>query len=223
MYLNLTSIVFNELGFTQGGQATVNSSAYPGTQSLASISFPNVPVLLDFFMIYYSPITNNVAAVEGALSFCGQTYNTSVQNGQVSTVVIDTWSGLNTTHEYDNPPMWELEGYYTVPLWVSPVYSYSLSRTLAGIFTGYHSINDANNDVFSTVAVQALSNSLNGSSNDPATLSLFLDEVAVSISNKYGTLPPKHALRQILSLTHSFIQPSQWNGWYVNSRLRIQR
>ncbi|KAF4629081.1 hypothetical protein G7Y89_g9069 [Cudoniella acicularis] len=180
LFINTTSISFN----TQGPN-TIPSTAYPGNQTLASIAFPDIPVVLDFFMIYYSPSINNVAAIEASLSFCGQTYNTSVHNGQINTTEIQKWGRLDTSQTFDFPKMWPLRNFTT--LWVAKGYSDSLQDALAKIFSGYYEINDNEDETYSSVAVQALNSSLIGSQDDVATLSLFRDEIAVSITNNLRT------------------------------------
>jgi hypothetical protein len=182
MFINITSIGFNSFSST-----SIPSPAYPGNQTLASIAFSDIPVILDFFMIYYSPSINNVAAIEGSLSFCGQTYNTSVNHGQTNTTEIQRWGQLNTTQAYGYPIMWPLVGDNTT-LWVAKGYSDSIQSTLAGIFDGYYYIGDNGNEIYSSVTVEALQSNLVDSNNDIATLSIFLDQVSISLTNKYEIL-----------------------------------
>jgi hypothetical protein len=80
--------------------------------------------------------------------------------------------------------MWPLVGNSTT-LWVAEGYSNSLQDSLAKIFSGYYEINDDAVETYSSVAVQAFNISLTNSQDDAATLSLFMDEIALSITNKY--------------------------------------
>jgi hypothetical protein len=179
MFINITSIGFNSFSPT-----SIASPSYPGNQTLASIAFPAIPVILDYFMIYYSPSINNVAAIEGSLSFCGQTYNTSVNRGETNTTEIQRWGQLNTTHAYGYPITWPLVG-DNATLWVAEGYSDSIQSTLAGIFDGYYYVGDNGNVIYSSVTVEALQSSLADSNDDIATLSLFMDQIAISLTNKY--------------------------------------
>jgi hypothetical protein len=178
MFTNITSLPLN------GSALQPSLSAYA---NLKSIAFSNIPVVLDFFMVYYSASINNVAAIEASLSFCGQSYNTSVTNGKTNTMELGRWGSLNTSAVSDWYPMWPIVGNSTT-LWVHEGFVTSLQYTLATTLTGYREVNDDGLQTFSTVAVQALNNTLVGSQDDVATLQSFVDELAVSISNKYETL-----------------------------------
>jgi hypothetical protein len=168
MYMNITSIKFN----------------WEGDPEPPSIAFPDMPVVLDFFMIYLSPSIGNVVAIEGSLSFCGQTYNTSVHNGQTNTTEIQRWGQLNTSHAFDFPPMWPLVG-NSRTLWVAQGYFEALQSILQSTFSGYHLIADDGNDIYSSVVAEAMVTHLNNSRDDIVVLSLFMDEIAASITNKY--------------------------------------
>lgn len=178
MFTNITSLALN------GSLLQQSLTAYA---NIKSIAFSNIPVVLDFFMVYYSASINNVAAIEASLSLCGQNYNTSVTNGKTTTTELDRWGSLNTSAVSDWYPMWPIIGNSTT-LWVHEGFITSLQATLATTFTGHHEVNDDGFQTFSTVAVQALNNSLVGSTDDVAAIQSFMEELAVSISNKYETL-----------------------------------
>jgi hypothetical protein len=159
---------------------------------IGSIAYQNIPVVFDFFMIYYSASVDNVLAIEASLSFCGQTYNTSVNNGLVTTNAFDGWGKLDMSNISDWYPMWPIVGNSPIhgnvsTLWVEEGYVSSLQATLASIFTGYLQVIDDTVHTFSTVAVQGFKNYLVGVEDDLAALQLYMDKIAISISNKYKT------------------------------------
>lgn len=156
--------------------------------NLTSIAFSDIPVVLEFFMIYSSESFDNVAAIEASLSFCGQTYNTSVTKGETNTTELDRWCSLDTSHG-GTPTLpivnWPIVGNST-SLWVEQGYVNSLQYTLSTIFTGTYTIQVGGTVDYqlSSVAVQALNNTIGGSLDDVAALQTFMNDLTVSVSNK---------------------------------------
>jgi hypothetical protein len=64
------------------------------TTTVPSLTYSN-DTIVDFFVVYYSDASNSVQAAEGALRFCGQTYNTSVTVGTTRTISTQTWGSLD--------------------------------------------------------------------------------------------------------------------------------
>lgn len=152
-----------------------------------TIAFPNSSVILDFFMIYYSPELRDFAAIEASVGFCGQTFDSSVKNGQINTTEVGRWGKLNTSVDPS-----EFLGMLPVvgngiTLYVEVAYENALLDTLKDIFSGDYFVNESGNKHFSTVAVEALYNSITGSQSqdDLASLQAFTDNFALSVSNRY--------------------------------------
>lgn len=198
--MNITSIQFDILGFN-----TVLAPAYPGSfnQSLSSIAFSDIPVVADFFIIYYSWSTRKMEAVECSLSFCGQTYNTSVKRGQTNTTAIKRWGQLNTTITVEGGFLinqtWPLVGDNTT-FQVAAPYSSSLQGELSGFLTGYRYTNDYTEYIYSSTIAQIFGHALGASigdilsnpSDDVEILSQLLEGLAIGLTNKYETRNPKY-------------------------------
>ncbi|KUJ14941.1 uncharacterized protein LY89DRAFT_720369 [Mollisia scopiformis] len=168
-----------------------NVSQRSSPSNLTSIAFSDIPVVLDFFMIYSDQSYANVAALEASLSFCGQTYNRSVAEGKVNTTELDRWGSLDTrVAAASSEPIvnWPIVGNSTT-LWVEEAYVDSLQYTLSSIFSGTYTIQVGGTaeTQLSSVAVQALNNTIGGSLDDVAAFQSFMDDLAVSISNNFRT------------------------------------
>lgn len=152
-----------------------------------TIAFPNASVILDFFMIYYSPELRDFAAIEASVGFCGQTYDSSVKSGKINTTEVERWGKLGTIAEPSEfLGMRPVVG-NGVTLYVEVAYENALLTTLADIFLGDYFANESGKKRFSTVAVEALYNSITGSQSrdDLVTLQEFTDNFALSVSNRY--------------------------------------
>lgn len=86
--LNITQVMTNYTYDAETGYFDyhTNSIAYPE---------PLTSPIINFTVFYISNETNQVEAMECALQFCGQTYNTSVARGRTLTTLTNTWDTIS--------------------------------------------------------------------------------------------------------------------------------
>jgi hypothetical protein len=163
----------------------IPTSVQGGTEPIA---FSDIPFVLDFIMIYFSEALGYAAALEASLSFCGQTYNTSVESGRVNTTELHRWGQLNTTSAPGPEEVQTIVSNSTT-LAVSLSYLSAIEQTLSGTFGGSYTLSPDGTQNYGSVFIQAISTAMFGSRNksvdDIATLQVFMDDVAISMSNKY--------------------------------------
>jgi hypothetical protein len=90
VFLDTLNGVLNITSAQTGAGDPFNSLAYPGLGS--GVDNGNI---VDFFVIYYSNYTNRIEAIECALRFYSQTYNSVVNKGQTTTKVTSTWDQIS--------------------------------------------------------------------------------------------------------------------------------
>jgi hypothetical protein len=151
------------------------------------IAFSDIPFVLDFVMIYLTE-SFSYAALEASLSFCGQTYNTSVESGRVNTTELHRWGQLNTT-SIPGPEEVQTIASNSTTLAVSLGYLNALEQTLSSTFVGSYSSSPDGSKIYGSIFIQAISTAMfsspNKSFDDLAALQTFMDGVAISMSNKY--------------------------------------
>lgn len=157
----------------------------------ASMSYSN-DTILDFFVVYYSTALDSIQAMEGALKFCGQTYNTSVTSAQTETNVIDSWGALNmsySTPRADGSPIYPLVGGQQVLSVDKDVFA-AMGVALDQVFQGNWQESDDGNQFFLTpdgsisTAAQVLSILLYNETEPMAALQNFTDKLSIALTNK---------------------------------------
>jgi hypothetical protein len=174
--LNVTSALNYDNGST-------NSIAYP--------EFLNV-ITIDFFVTYISHNTGLIVAMEYALCFCSQTYNSSMTGGQTLTTIISTWNTITSV------PGGEAYGWDRWVVIEGPVvFNMSLNvidNMMAAsqeIFQGvewvdhYTPISDANDKV--SISAQAIAAVLAQRGNESAAMDVFMNNLAISLTNRSVT------------------------------------
>lgn len=161
------------------------------TSTLTSMSYSN-DTILDFFVVYYSAALNTVQAMEGALKFCGQTYNTSVTSAQTKTNIIDSWGALDMTYSTpraSGPPIYPLVGGQQVLSVDQDVFT-AMGVALEQVFQGNWAESDDGNQFFLTpdgsisTAAQVLSILLFNETEPMAALQNFTDKLSIALTNK---------------------------------------
>jgi hypothetical protein len=175
-----------------GGYA-MNITSYP---EVPSITYPNMSdsLPLDFFVIYYSNNTHRIEALECALRFCGQTYNTTVKLGQTTTKVTDTWGQLTLvevlTDGVDDVNYYLLQGRPT-NFTVNSLIPIAMEMPANQLFQGLNSLQQMGSQFQSegnmyqdSSGAQAIWDTL--STNDEmAAMASLMDNLAVSLTNRF--------------------------------------
>jgi hypothetical protein len=148
--------------------------------------------ILDFFVVYYSSPLNSVQAMEGALKFCGQTYNTSVTSTKTKTNNIGGWGALDMTYStprVSGPPIYPLvEGQQVLSV-DQDVFT-AMGVALDQVFQGNWAKSDDGNQFFLTpdgsisTAAQVLSILLFNETEPMAALQNFTDKLSIALTNK---------------------------------------
>ncbi|KAE9378301.1 hypothetical protein N431DRAFT_500971 [Stipitochalara longipes BDJ] len=176
-----------------GLDAYMNISTTP---SIPSLTYSN-DTILDFFVVYYSNASNSDQAMEGALRFCGQTYNTSVAIGQTKTVSTQTWGSLNMTVSNDESktPTYTLIGGKEALSVDINVFN-AMQKALGQAFQQASWVNevaDDGNQFFVTlsgeisVAAQALKATLYNEIDPVAALQNFTGDLSIALTNNLRT------------------------------------
>jgi hypothetical protein len=144
------------------------------------------------FVVYYSAALNSVQAMEGALKFCGQTYNTSVTSTQTKTKSIESWGALDMAYSVprsSGPPIYPLIGGQHV-LSVDQDVSTAMGIALDQVFQGNWAESDNENQFFLTpdgsisTAAQVLSILLFNETESMTALQNFTDKLSIALTNK---------------------------------------
>lgn len=165
-------------------EITVASASLPGVSSTPSIAHLNMTGTLpiDFFVIYYSNNTYRVEALECAMRFCGQTYNSSVNNGDTVTRLTDTWGQLTPGNIYDGVFYLLEEGSVTFSVeYMVPVY---LAAASSQIFSGTNPREQPGTNPASPAA-QAIWTTLT-TNDEMSAMTSFMNNMAISLTNRYA-------------------------------------
>ena len=168
------------------GNGSTNSIAYPE-------SLNGIPI--DFFVVYISHNTGLIVAMEYALCFCGQTYNSSVTGGQTLTTIISTW---NTIKRVTSGSYGELWGFVVIegPV-VFNISEYVISNMMDAsqeIFQGM--VVPVSGDFFQTISqsdtgvsisAQAIGTVFTQAGNESAAMDVFMNNLAISLTNRFVT------------------------------------
>jgi hypothetical protein len=174
-----------------GSDAYMNISTT--TTTVPSLTYSN-DAILDFFVVYYSNASNSVQAVEGALRFCGQTYNTSVTVGTTRTVSTQTWGSLDMSVSKDESgtPIYSLIGGPNVLSVDLDVFN-AMRSALGQAFqpaSWVNEVEDDGNQFFLTpngqisVAAQALKATLYSTIDSVGALQNFTGDLSIALTNK---------------------------------------
>jgi hypothetical protein len=137
---------------------------------------------IDFFVIYYSNNTYRVEALECAMRFCGQTYNSSVNNGETVTRLTDTWGQLTPGNFYDGVFYLLEEGSVTFSVeYMVPVY---LAAASSQIFSGTNPREQPGTNPASPAA-QAIWTTLT-TNDEMSAMTSFMNNMAISLTNRYA-------------------------------------
>ena len=159
-----------------------------------SMAYRNLPTIVNIFVIYYSNAASKVLALEGALTLCAQTYNTSVSKGSTSTQAVKTWGQLNTTSIPASPD----SAVRTYPItdsdfFVDQISLEALQTAMQQVFSGdwRSSLGAHGNNDYQTpnnggvpVAAQSLSNILWSAEDEMLAMTNFMNGMAISLSNR---------------------------------------
>ncbi|PMD44555.1 hypothetical protein L207DRAFT_630876 [Hyaloscypha variabilis F] len=177
-----------------GSDAYMNISTT--TTTVPSLTYSN-DAILDFFVVYYSNASNSVQAVEGALRFCGQTYNTSVTVGTTRTVSTQTWGSLDMSVSKDESgtPIYSLIGgpnALSVDLDVFNAMRSALGQAFQPA-SWVNEVEDDGNQFFLTpngqisVAAQALKATLYSTIDSVGALQNFTGDLSIALTNNLRT------------------------------------
>ncbi|KAN0108652.1 Protein of unknown function (DUF3176) domain containing protein [Hyaloscypha variabilis] len=166
------------------------------TTTVPSLTYSN-DTILDFFVVYYSNVSNSVQAVEGALRFCGQTYNTSVTVGTTRTVSTQTWGSLDMSVSKDGSrtPIYSLIGgpdVLSVDLDVFNAMQSALGQAFQ-LASWVNEVEDDGNQFFLTpngqisVAAQALKATLYSTIDSVGALQNFTGDLSIALTNNLRT------------------------------------
>jgi hypothetical protein len=142
---------------------------------------------------YISHNTGHIVAMEYALCFCGQTYNSSVIGGQTLTTIISTWNTIPSVEDFT---------YEWVFIEWPVVFNISqeIIRNMMGasqeIFQGTEffaysdnsfdtQISMANEDI--SISAQAMATVLAQTGNESAAMEVFMNSLAISLTNRFVT------------------------------------
>ena len=169
------------------GNGSTNSIAYPE-------SLNGIPI--DFFVAYISHNTGLIVAMEYALCFCGQTYNSSVTGGQTLTTIISTW---NTTSIYEFYGWAVMEGgpvAFNISLDIIQNMMDASQEIFQGIIVADPSggssdylsgslISKSDNEI--SISGQAIRDVLTQTSNESAAMDVFMNNLAIGLTNRSVT------------------------------------
>jgi hypothetical protein len=164
------------------------------SNGISSIAYPNMnqSLPLDFFVIYYSNNTNRIEALECAMRFCGQTYNSSVHSGQTVTTLTDTWGKLTVLPSQLNG----VDTYYILEggpatFTVDSNIPWAMATPAEQIFQGLNSFEQMGEqfrdewDMYQVSSgAQAIWSTLTAS-DEMAAMTTLMKNMAISLTNRY--------------------------------------
>jgi hypothetical protein len=163
--------------------------------STDSIAYPEFysGIPIDFFVIYVSPNTGYIVAMEYALCFYGQTYNSSVTGGQTLTTIISTCNTIPSVYGSAYGASVVIEG--PVVFNISQDNIDKMMGASQDIFQGIQFVNSEY--VFTTdismpdkdisISAQAIAIALAQTGNESAAMDVFMNNLAISLTSRFVT------------------------------------
>jgi len=147
----------------------------------STLAFQNSQFLFNFYTFLYSNQTGTPLLLESSFQLCAHTLNTTVTNGQTSTVEISRFTEVNRTGD----------PYYSIFVpgdntsYIMGDYSHStLATFLATMFNGNYTVTPPNPTIkYDTDAVQMMVDTLLFPPYDQNAMAVFLNGFATSMTN----------------------------------------
>jgi hypothetical protein len=174
------------------------TSANQGNGSMNSIAYPEfiIGMPIDFFVTYISPNTGHIVAMEYALCFCGQTYNSSVTEGQTLTTIISTWNTTTSLYDGEFYGWAVMEGgpvAFNISLDIIQNMMDASQEIFEGIIPADLSSGGLPGSVISksdteiSISAQAIRAVLTQTGNESAAMDVFMNNLAISLTNRFVT------------------------------------